>query len=267
MYPTLKRLKPGMDAEAVVTLQERLIYHGAQLEIDGDFGEKTEAAVEQFQASHGLTPDGVVGPDTWRWLEVASFSEKDEALVETRRKEILQEIDLMGPGIAGPQREVLRWAARSLGFQEQPDGSNRGPDIDDIVGGYYSAADEERYGAPPWCALFASWCIRRAVAAGVWANTPMGTRFGAASQFEKWAKQHNVWLPAGSLQPEPGALFVMGRGGSSSDAGSIGAGHVGFVLSYDGGVLRTIDGNVRNAVSEATRPEGTLRGYAHWWKV
>jgi hypothetical protein len=38
------------------------------LEADGRFGSVTQHAVEQFQSDHGLTPDGVVGPDTWAAL-------------------------------------------------------------------------------------------------------------------------------------------------------------------------------------------------------
>ncbi|MEP6921340.1 MAG: penicillin-insensitive murein endopeptidase [bacterium] len=35
---------------------------------DGEFGDKTEHAVELFQEAHGLPPNGVVGPATWTAL-------------------------------------------------------------------------------------------------------------------------------------------------------------------------------------------------------
>lgn len=35
---------------------------------DGVYGDKTAAAVKRFQAAHGLTADGLIGPNTWRAL-------------------------------------------------------------------------------------------------------------------------------------------------------------------------------------------------------
>jgi len=48
----------------VTELQDLLNTHGAGLGVDGDFGSATFAAVESYQGSHGLSVDGIVGPDT-----------------------------------------------------------------------------------------------------------------------------------------------------------------------------------------------------------
>jgi peptidoglycan hydrolase-like protein with peptidoglycan-binding domain len=59
-------LKNGSKHENVKCVQEilqELGYHPGAA--DGDFGDKTEAAVIQFQERHNLYADGVVGPSTW----------------------------------------------------------------------------------------------------------------------------------------------------------------------------------------------------------
>lgn len=58
-------LRKGSKGEAVERLQSLLNAKGAALKIDGDFGSRTEAAVEGLQRAAGLTIDGIVGPYTW----------------------------------------------------------------------------------------------------------------------------------------------------------------------------------------------------------
>ena len=64
--PTLRR---GSEGDEVEELQALLnAKYGANLEIDGKFGAKTEAAVKAFQQAKGLAADGVVGPKTRKAL-------------------------------------------------------------------------------------------------------------------------------------------------------------------------------------------------------
>lgn len=69
--PTYAMLKKGDSNNSVRKLQKLLAdLHFYAGELDGDFGPKTEAAVESFQKSKGLKVDGKVGPKTWAALGV-----------------------------------------------------------------------------------------------------------------------------------------------------------------------------------------------------
>ena len=58
-------LKPGATGSQVKLLQRALKALGfSPGKVDGDYGPSTVAAVKQFQAAHGLTQDGIVGPQT-----------------------------------------------------------------------------------------------------------------------------------------------------------------------------------------------------------
>ena len=63
-------LKRGSSGPDVLTLQSTLKQLGFDPNgVDGTFGPGTEAAVKAFQQSKGLTPDGMVGPDTMAALQ------------------------------------------------------------------------------------------------------------------------------------------------------------------------------------------------------
>jgi peptidoglycan hydrolase-like protein with peptidoglycan-binding domain len=87
----------------VARLQERL---GVQ--VDGDFGPETEAAVRKLQVRHGLAADGVVGPATWHALG-------------------LQETAVLKPP-PSPKKTAPRHAARAhtAAVRHEGDGANVG---------------------------------------------------------------------------------------------------------------------------------------------
>ena len=66
--PTYTTLAPGSRGDQVRRLQTRLNGHGADLAVDGVFGPATRDAVKSYQASQGLSADGVVGQATWSRL-------------------------------------------------------------------------------------------------------------------------------------------------------------------------------------------------------
>ena len=67
-------LKRGSVGPQVKELQEALDAIGSEVDDDGIYGPKTEAAVRALQAAAGLSVDGIAGPDT-----IAKLTELAEA--------------------------------------------------------------------------------------------------------------------------------------------------------------------------------------------
>jgi peptidoglycan hydrolase-like protein with peptidoglycan-binding domain len=62
-------LKQGDKGEAVRFLEQLLILrYGYTMPFDDNFTAATKTAVKDFQSSHGLLDDGIVGTLTWRAL-------------------------------------------------------------------------------------------------------------------------------------------------------------------------------------------------------
>lgn len=91
-------LRLGAHGDQVSALQSHLASlgmtdeHGRALVADGRFGPATKAAVEQFQAAHGLAADGAVGPRTVERL--------DSEVERNRRQNIMSLSDERHPGVS-----------------------------------------------------------------------------------------------------------------------------------------------------------------------
>ena len=114
-------------ALAVLVAKLRAQGHWASAENPPTFSAELEQAVEYFQMTHlgpkgkPLSIDGTVGPDTWWALDNASGA--------PQRSEIKAAI----PQGVQPLRAKLLGVAlaeHAKNVQEQPNGSNRGPDVD-----------------------------------------------------------------------------------------------------------------------------------------
>ncbi len=67
-------LRNGSQGHPVPALQYLLRDRGHHVIVDGNFGPKTEAAVQGFQTADQIKVDGVVGPQTWGALIIVVAS-------------------------------------------------------------------------------------------------------------------------------------------------------------------------------------------------
>ena len=101
----------GHNGEHVKRLQAFLNTRGAGLDVDGDFGPATRAAVQAFQRGAGIDADGIVGPITLQKLKAAGFNPDGTPVPPPVKRfpedwtdrELLIEIlrQLRGPTLAG----------------------------------------------------------------------------------------------------------------------------------------------------------------------
>ena len=111
-------LKRGDENDEVVLLQQKLASSGFALALsaNGIFDISTAAAVADFQASRGLSVDGICGPHTWTALQEASWALGDRNLYFNQ------------PMLRGDDVAELQLRLGSLGFDAGRVDAIFGPD-------------------------------------------------------------------------------------------------------------------------------------------
>lgn len=232
-YPGRIIRKGEKDAVIVRAVQLRLNENGCgPIDVDGEFGPKTETAVKLFQmrfADHdgnSLTVDGEVGPLTWSMLfGVRSVPGTPTSAAPSKL-------------LAG----AVKFAITQIGVREKPLGSNRGPEVDLYL---RSVGLDPKKGSFPWCAAFIYYCFEQSAKALAIDNPVVRT----AGVLDHWTKAGQRKIPRIAVKAaledpslvKPGHIFVMDHGG--------GAGHTGIVESVNGGRLVTIEGNTNDGGS------------------
>jgi hypothetical protein len=218
-YPKRVITKGELNSDIVKAIQKRLNQLGCgPLKEDGIFGQKTFAAVKNFQArfsdnlGNPLKIDGIVGSISWAVL----FGENSVPEVTEISNSIF--------------RKVLDIASAEVGKLEDPIGSNKGKEIEK-----YQKATGIPVGSV-WCMAFVYWCFDEAYKQSNKLNDLVKT----GSVLEHWNKADCKKIT--SLQAienpsliKPGHIFILSTGG--------GTGHTGIVESVHGGFLTTIEGN------------------------
>ena len=256
-------LRRGSKGKEVLELQERLNrFSSFSLNVDGHFGEHTEAAVEIFQENHGLLVDGIVGPKTWGLLREVRPPLSSDLFEKHRYLKIAS-----SSSRSDLEEAVLKRAIEDIGKKESPLGSNRGPEIAHLVDGYNEYWRIPGLSSPPWCAIAVSSWIKLGLQAPSWEHIPFRKWFGAVSQLYNWANKNKCIFQPNERLIRGGDIFIMDRVGSGSDRSSnqvMRRGHTGLILEDEGDRLLTIEGNVSNRVKVCSRPKSMIKGIITW---
>lgn len=141
---------------------------------------------------------------------------------------------------------LLKVAESQLGYGEAPGGLTK-------FGQWYqnTHAKEPGYSDAAWCDMFVSWAATQ-----VGQQDDVGQHAWTVDH-AKWFKSHGAW----GDKPVPGAVVFFDWGGSDAiDA----IDHVGLVKSVvNDSTVKTIEGNISNAVVSKTRSDATIVGYGY----
>lgn len=131
------------------------------------------------------------------------------------------------------QQKALEIAITQIGVQEQPHGSNKGPEVNE----YLKSVDVPQGNS--WCMAFIYWCFNQAAGK----MSVKNSLFKTGSVMKQW-EMRKVTFGVYNF-PQPGDIFIQDHGK--------GLGHTGIVEAVHDESLDTIEGN--------TNDDGSREGY------
>jgi hypothetical protein len=245
--PTVRDLKIGDTGEDVIDVQKRLKELGYNVEVDGEYGSQTKAAVGAFQRDNGIGQTFVVGPQT----RAALFSAKTKPIGRF------------------PNPSIMRDAADIAFVEAKKNLSWTGMDCEAEK---YLGPLRKALGAPSgrysWCASFVSWCVRRA--GGEIPDVIDGNlTIAYVPAWETWAKKNGFWYSSRdkNFNPVKGDIAIYDWEGDSL------ADHIGIVHSYAPGsvTVYACEGNTSsqsnsngNQTAYRARDWSSIRGFVRF---
>jgi peptidoglycan hydrolase-like protein with peptidoglycan-binding domain len=221
-------VKRGSGGVQIRLVQGWLSLGGFQVAVDGEFGPATQRAVRELQEARGLPVTGVVDQVTF------------DALTAPMRR-ALQPLSPRGRSlgeltVAYAQRHLAA-GAREVG------GQNRGPWVRLYTGGM-EGPDW------PWCAGFATFCLRQA-AATLGAPMPLPSTLSCDAIAAGGRAAGSFLASPGAAARKriaPGSFFLR-----RDTSGRLQYAHTGLVTEVDADSFRSIEGN--------TNDDGSAEGY------
>jgi len=104
-------LKVGSKGKEVKELQEFL-----EISADGIFGKGTDKAVKAWQSSNGLTADGIVGPETWDAMELATTDDSERFYTTENGLIINRHFLPKGEYLKGPTKKEYLFLHHTAGW-------------------------------------------------------------------------------------------------------------------------------------------------------
>lgn len=204
---------PHMTGPDVLAVQRQLTNLGySPGELDADYGPTVVAAVQRFQSASKLTPDGIVGDETWGALMATSPA-------------ATQPMQLSAVGT-----QALVESIKHLGLTESPPGSNR-----TMFGEWYGVD------GVAWCNIFVSYCFsvgaKYTICDGFkGAGVKVGKGCAYVPTTEAWLRATGLWV--GRTEPLPGDIAIYNWDGKGIPE------HIGIVeASLGNGQFTAIEGN------------------------